>query len=209
MFVAPMDSTGRIACLECDLLLARPALAEGERASCPRCGHKLTARPRDGFERSLAFALAAAVFLAAACLFPFLSLKAGGIENAITLPQSAIELYRNGRQLVALLVGAFILVIPAVMLVGVMALLVPLVRERNAPWLVPTGRLVFGLSPWSMVEVFVIGVIVSLVKLSSMATVVLGISFWSYAAFSVCLTAALSNLDRMYLWDSIERVSSR
>ncbi len=204
-----MALSGRIACLECDLVLPMPELDEGQRANCPRCGHTLTSRPLDGFQRSLAFTFAAGAFLVSACMFPFLAMKAGGLENAITLPQSAIEIYENGRPVVAMLVGAFILVIPAAVLLSVMALLIPLLQERNAPWLVAAGRLVFGLSPWSMVEVFVIGVIVSLVKLASMATVVLGISFWSYVAFSICLTAAVSSLDRMYVWDSIERVSTR
>jgi paraquat-inducible protein A len=165
------------------------------------------ARPRDGLERSLAFALAASALLAAACAFPFLSMKAGGLENAMTLPESALELYRNGRELLALLVLAFIMLVPALLLGALLALLVPLVRGRSAPWLVPAGRLVFALGPWSMVEVFVIGVIVSLVKLGAMATIVLGISFWSYAAFAVCLIAALSSLDRAYLWDAIEGAS--
>ena len=55
---------------------------------------------------------------------------------------------------------------------------------------------------------FVIGVIVSLVKLAAMATIVLGISFWSYVAFSLSLTAALSSLDRFYVWSAVEQVSS-
>ena len=61
-----MVSSVQIACLECDLLLVPPLLAEGERASCPRCRHHLTARPRDGLLRSLAFAVSAAVLLVTA-----------------------------------------------------------------------------------------------------------------------------------------------
>jgi paraquat-inducible protein A len=72
---------------------------------------------------------------------------------------------------------------------------------------VAAGRLVFTLEPWSMAEVFVIGAIVSLVKIAAMAGVVLGLSFWAYIAFCVCFTAALSSLDRAYVWDAIERVS--
>ncbi len=204
-----MALSGHIACLECDLVLPMPELDEGQRANCPRCGHTLTSRPLDGFQRSLAFTLAASVFLMAPCMFPFLTMKAGGLENAITLLQSAGEIYENGQPVVAVLVGAFILVIPAAVLLGMLMLLVPLLQGRNAAWLVASGRLVFGLSPWSMVEVFVIGVIVSLVKLASMATMVLGISFWSYVAFSICMIAAVSSLDRMTVWDSIERVSVR
>ncbi len=198
----------RLACLACDLVLRNPSLAEGERALCPRCRHPLKSRPRDGLVRSLAFAVGAATFLATAIAFPFLSLKIGGFDNAMTLLQTAARLYQNGMGELAALVLGFILIIPAALLAAVLALLVPLVRRRNAPWLVPTGRLVFALGPWCMVEVFVIGVIVSLVKLASMATVVLGISFWSYAAFAVCFTASISSLDRMLVWDAIEEMTT-
>ncbi len=203
-----MVSSVQIACLACDLLLVPPLLAEGQRASCPRCRHHLVARPRDGLLRSLAFAVSAAVFLAVALAFPFLSMKAGGLENVMTLPQSALDLYRHGRQTLGVLVLGFIIVLPAVMIGAVLAILVPLVRRQHAAWLVPAGRLVFALAPWSMAEVFVIGVIVSLVKLASMADIVLGISFWSYVAFSICFTAAISSLDRMYVWDAVEQVTS-
>ena len=63
------------------------------------------------------------------------------------------------------------------------------------------------MNSWSMVEVFVIGVIVSLVKIGAMATVVLGIAFWAYAAFALCFTAALTNLDRVQLWERIEELT--
>jgi paraquat-inducible protein A len=50
-------------------------------------------------------------------------------------------------------------------------------------------------------------VIVSLVKIGQMATVIIGISFWAYAAFTICFTAAVSSLDRLEVWDEIERLS--
>ena len=79
---------------------------------------------------------------------------------------------------------------------------------EQRPWLVPAGRFLFLLGPWSMVEVFVIGVLVSLVKIGAMATVVLGLSFWAYVAFTVCFTASLSSLDRLHLWREIEAYSA-
>jgi paraquat-inducible protein A len=66
------------------------------------------------------------------------------------------------------------------------------------------GKLTFKLNDWAMVEVFVIGAIVSLVKIAHLATVVLGVSFWAYIVFAICLTAALSGLDRMQVWRAIE-----
>ena len=77
---------------------------------------------------------------------------------------------------------------------------------RASPWLKPAGRILYSLQEWSMVEVFLIGVVVSLVKLASMASVQLGLSFWAYAAFGVCFTLAMSTLDRFHCWQSIERL---
>ena len=56
------------------------------------------------------------------------------------------------------------------------------------------------------VEVFAIGVIVSLVKLAAMARVELGLSFWAYLAFSGLFLLAFSSMDRLTVWSSIERI---
>ena len=57
-----------------------------------------------------------------------------------------------------------------------------------------------------MVEVFLIGVIVSLVKLVQLAHVQLGFSFWAYTAFSILFTLAVNRLDRFQCWQKIEEV---
>ena len=59
-----------------------------------------------------------------------------------------------------------------------------------------------------MSEVFIIGVIVSLVKLASMATITLGLAFWAYVGFALCFTAAVASLDQHDLWDAIEEVKA-
>jgi len=194
----------RTACVDCDLLVRIDGLAGGERATCPRCGSVLTARTEDGWTKSLAFALAAAMLLLAANLFPFLSLQASGLEQVMTLPGSAVELYRGGYTTIAVLVMGPIVGIPALIVATATALLIPLRRGRATPWLVPAGKLLSFLGPWSMVEVFVIGVLVSLVKIGAMATVVMGISFWAYVAFAICFTLMITSLDRVQLWRDIE-----
>ena len=203
----PASSPERTACLECDLLLRLGEVRAGERATCPRCGHFLTARGIDWQTRSLAFALAAAVLLVMANSFPFLSLYASGLESVMTLPRSAVELYRQGYPTIAVLVLGPIVVVPALMLAILLAVLLPLRARRPAPWLVPGSKLLFRLGPWSMAEVFLIGVLVSMVKIGAMAKVVLGISFWAYAGFAICFTAAIATLDRVQLWREIEATS--
>jgi paraquat-inducible protein A len=179
---------------------------EGDRAYCSRCNHFLTRKLADGIERTLAYTMAASVFLILACAYPFLAFKSSGIESVMTLPQTAWALYMNGMPDLALLVAAFIILIPAVILLFVLAIYIPIACSYAAPWLTMTAKMLFTLQNWSMVEVFLIGVIVSLVKVAGMATVILGISFWAYAAFSVCLTMALAHLDRYQCWLAIDEV---
>ena len=194
----------RTACLECDLIVSVGDVREGQRSVCPRCGHLLMARATDALTCSLAFALAAAVLLFVANIFPFLEVEAGGFGKVMTLPRSALELYRDGYVTIAVLVLGPIVGAPAVLLFTIVGLLLPLRQRRRVPWLVPAGRVVFALRRWCMVEVFLIGVLVSLVKIGTMATVVLGFSFWSYALFAVCFTLTLASLDRRYVWREIE-----
>lgn len=194
----------RTACVECDLLVEIGELGEHDRATCPRCGHVLTAPKPDGLTRALAYTLAACVLLVLANTFPFLQLKAKGLEQVMTLPRTAIELYRDGHAALAVLVLGPIVGIPALLLATLLALLVPLRRPDPAPWLVPAGRMLSFLTPWAMVEVFVIGVLVSLVKIAAMASVIMGISFFAYLGFALCFTAALSNLDTLEMWREIE-----
>lgn len=202
-----MAAPQQIGCVECDLLVEITPLEPGERAKCPRCDHLLTENTDDGLTRSLAFATAAAVLLVMSMTFPFLSLQASGLEQVMTLPRSAYELYQDGYWTIAVLVMGPIIGVPALMIGALFALLIPLRQGRSVSWLVPTGRFLFFLGPWSMVEVFVIGVLVSLVKIGAMATVILGISFWAYSAFAICFIATLTNLDRLQLWERIEELS--
>ena len=201
------DQTAALACPSCDLVFDVAYMADGETARCSRCGHFLTRYRSDELNRVMAFTLSALALLALACSFPFMAFKAKGLESLMTLPQTAMELWRNGMPDLAFLVACFIILIPAVVLILVVILVGALMMQRQHACLPALGRLIFTLQNWSMGEVFFIGVLVSLVKIAKMATIVLDISFWAYAAFSVVFTLTLSNLDRFQCWRRIESLS--
>jgi len=195
---------GEIACPGCDLLVDVSDLAVGQSASCPRCGSFLTRLRTDAYERILAFGSAGLVFLLLANQYPFLSFSSSGVESVMTLRQTPGALWNNGMPEVAAMVAAFIIVIPAAVLLMSLVLSLPLSRDRYYPWLVPLAKTIFLARNWSMVEVFIIGVIVSLVKIAAMATVVIGLAFWAYAAFTICFTVTIANLDRYQCWEHLE-----
>ncbi|MCZ6831304.1 MAG: paraquat-inducible protein A [Gammaproteobacteria bacterium] len=195
-----------IACHGCDLLVDVANLPDGSRAACPRCSHFLTRYRHDAISRALAYAVTASVFLVIANSFSFLSMSAGGLESAMTLPETALTLYRFGMWDLAILVAGFIVFVPALLLGLVLVICVPLYLGHPAPWLISAARLLYSIQEWSMVEVFLIGVVVSLVKLAQLADVQLGFSFWAYVAFSITFTLALTTLDRFQCWQMIEQV---
>ena len=197
-----------IACHGCDLLVDISGLEDNCRANCPRCGHYLTRFQHDAMNRVLAYTIAAIILLALACSFPFLSFSAGGIESVMTLPGAPGSLILYGMPTLGALVAAFIIIIPVMVILLMVLVSAPLLLGLRAPWLRIAARGLFTLQTWSMVEVFIIAVIVSLVKIASLATVVLGISFWAYAAFSICFTLALATLDRYQCWEMIEALDT-
>ena len=197
-------TSSHVACLECDLLMELPQLKPGDKAECPRCNSLVTSMPHNGFPRVLAFALASSVLLIVANMFPFLSFRASGLEQVMTLPQSAGVLYEQGNVVLAGFVLTFIAIAPAVLTLCLIGLLTPLLLGHKVRGLHLLGRAVSVVSIWSMVEVFLIGVLVSFIKIAALATVVFGMSFWAFVGFAVCLTAALASLDRHQVWSAIE-----
>lgn len=204
---AVSTDSGLVACPSCDLLFDVDGLRHGEKARCSRCGDFLTRVRDDSFERLQSFAVSGLVCLMIGCAFPFLSFESSGLESIMTLPQTAVQLYDQGRPDLALLVAGFIIFIPAVVLVLLLVLSTCLIRRKFYPWMVPVTRLVFHMQSWAMVEVFFIGVLVSLVKIAHMATVVIGISFWGYGAFALCFVASIANLDRLQYWNYLDRLA--
>ena len=196
-----------LACPSCDLMFDVSVLKHGEVARCTRCGHFLTIYREDALNRVMAFASSAFILLVLACSFPFMTFKAAGLESMMTLPETALKLWDYGMPGLAFLVAAFIIIIPALILLLILALVTALLLEKNYRWLRFAGRLIYTLENWSMVEVFFIGVLVSLVKIAKMATIVMGISFWAYGAFSILFILALSNLDRVRCWHHIEALT--
>lgn len=196
-----------MACLECDLLIDYPILAEGERANCPRCGWLVATRPRDGLRTALSFSIAALILMVMANAFPFLTFSKSGLEQVMTLPASAFMLHEAGRQVLALVVLVFIIIAPAVMVLSMILTLAPIVLDFPSTWLRVTGRIIYTMTPWSMVEVYIVGVLVTLYKIASMAKVEMGISFWAYLVFTLCFIAALSHMDTEEVWREIDQRS--
>ncbi|WP_170919493.1 paraquat-inducible protein A [Halomonas sp. BC2] len=192
------------ACHECDWVSALPPLGSGEKASCPRCSHVLVKRHRYPAQRSMALAIASLVALIVAVSFPFVSFSVGGIGNRIELTQTATALINFHQPIVAIAVIMTIVVLPAVYLTGVIWLQFGLLRARPLPLSRDIARSLAHLTPWMMADVFIIGALVSLIKVAGMAQIELGISFWAFCVFAILLLMTTQSIDADWMWFSLE-----
>lgn len=189
---------GVVACHTCDMLQRTIPLMPGGTALCSRCGSPLF---RAGhIERALALTFTALVVFVVASAFPIATIETQGRYNAASLPGAVGLLWDAEMHLLALLVFVTTLLVPFLELALLTLILGALLAGRPSRSIRLMLRLISGTRPWGMVEVFMLGVLVSLVKLAHLAHVVPGLALWSYAALMLLLAAIWSNIDARELW---------
>jgi paraquat-inducible protein A len=193
-----------IACHECDLIHRVDAVPEGSVARCSRCGALLYQHKRDSLERTLALTVTGLILFVVANAFPFLGFKLQAQVHETILITGVQELYHQGMWILATVVLLTTIVMPAAQMMGLLYVLVPL-RLNRLPWkLKEVFRLIQSLRPWAMMEVFMLGILVSIVKLAKMATIVPGIAAFAFMALIFVLAASLAVLDPHAVWEKIK-----
>ncbi len=196
-----------VACQDCDLLHRQRLLRHGQRAMCSRCGAILYRKKRNSLDDTLVFSLTAMIFFFMANVFPFMTFKYEGRVQESVLFSGVRELFVQDMWAVALLVFLVSVVIPLLKIVGMLYVLVPLKLNRR-PWSAPRiFRVVETLHPWAMVDVYMLGVIVAMVKLNDFATIVPGAALYSFAALLIAMAAAGAALDPHDVWERLDVVT--
>ena len=181
-----------VVCPGCDAIYSRAPLHPRDVAHCPRCGTELARHPGQQQARILPLTVACLIMFAIANLFPIVEIELQGLRSQTTLAGAVVALSAEGMSVVALLVLATTILFPFLQLCILAYLLVPLSREHRPVGFALLVRAMQSLRPWGLIEVFLLGVLVAIVKLSSMATVVPGPALWAFVALTVMLTAVLS-----------------
>jgi paraquat-inducible protein A len=191
------------ACKECDWVVSLPALRPGDKADCPRCGHTLARRYYRPAQRSMAYGLAALVALLIAVAFPFASFEAASVGRSINLSQTASTLIGFQLPLVAIVVAMTIIVLPAIYLLSMVWLQISLMRGELLPATRLITRTLTQLDPWMMADVFILGALVSLIKIAGSVDIELGVGFWAFAIFAVLLLMTTQSMDADWIWFAI------
>lgn len=193
----------QIACHECDLIHEIPIMPSRAAAVCVRCGCVLFRAKTDSIDRTLAWTLAGLVLYVVAVSFPFLAMKNGPIGNETGLLTGIEFLYRQGIIPLAALVLLTCILIPLIQMLGLLYIFIPLKLNFRVKYAIPVFRLFKHIKPWSMMEIYMLGILVSIVKLGKMATIVPGLAVIAFGILIFVLNFALSSVDEHMVWEEL------
>ncbi len=191
-------------CLYCGLVQRLPPLPRGTVAHCPRCAAVLRRRRPDPAGRALALAITGVLLFAVALGEPFIDIHVHGIGRFTTLVSGPIALEQQGFWPLAVAVLATTIGVPLARLIALAYVLLGLQQARPPRHLYAVFRWVEWLNPWSMSEVFLLGVFVAYTRLVAIAQVEVGAAVYALGGLTLATAAADSVLDPEAVWLGLE-----
>ena len=160
---------------------------------------------RNSLDVTLAMAVAGLILFILCNTHPFLALKKEGLVQETTIINGVKELYNQGMRELAFLVLFTSIVAPFIQLSGMVYVLLPLKLNRM-PWKMPAVfRFIQIIQQWALMEVFMLGILVSIVKLSKTATVVPGIALYCFLVLIFVMAATTASFDPRIIWEKLEQ----
>ncbi|WP_372738658.1 paraquat-inducible protein A [Neptunomonas sp.] len=196
-------------CPECDLLLNRRAIPDRHEAHCPRCQSLLISSKHHSIEWTLALAVAGLILFFPANIFPILTLQTLGLSQSETIFTSVMALYDSQLFMVSALVLMSAIIVPLMKLILLAYLSTCLLMHKRAPLLAWSMRSYQQLDSWGMLEIYMLGILVSIVKLIDVADVTPGIGLYSLTGLIIMTLLTSTQLDSHRFWRRIEQLEKK
>ena len=193
-----------MACPDCDLPQTIPPLPPGGSARCARCHETIARNPTSPVERPLALTVAALVVYLIANTMPLMGLSAVGRQATTTITGGAYEMWVQGSELTALAVAFCAVIAPGAYLLGMLAVLLAVRRPPAPQWVGQLLRMAAFMQPWSMNEVMLLGILVALIKIATLADVKPGVGIFSVGVLILLLASIAATFDRHAIWMRVE-----
>ena len=190
----------RQACPQCDLLLASIEPKPGHLARCPRCGCVLASSSDSPVTTTLLLCLTGIIIYFPTILSPILSMNFLWMKESGTIVASVTEMLKADYPLVSLAVLLMVVVFPALLLtsLGLVSLAIKLRRVNRS-----TARLLrfaLALEEWTMVDVFLVGILVTIFKMTDSAEIQFGGGFLACLALALTLISISTVCDHRLFW---------
>jgi paraquat-inducible protein A len=197
-------SMGLLSCLTCGLV-SRPAPA-AEACACPRCGARLHLRKPASIARTWALLIAAMILYIPANILPIMETNSLFDSQSDTIMSGVEFLWTSGSWPLAIIVFFASIIVPLLKMVAIMVLLLSV--QRHLTWRPEQRtrlyRLTHFIGRWSMLDIYVLAILVTLVQLQTLARITPGAGAMAFAAVVVLTILASMSFDPRLIWDSVE-----
>ena len=176
---------------------------------CPNCGHRLYSNRPGMVEEIYAYNIAAIILFAVTNYFPFLSFQVMGMTSHANFATSILYLFKEQQWLMGLAILLTTIVVPLMRILLYLLLTGPIYHGYHPPYAKQLLVLLEKLLPWGMIDVFLVGVLVSIVKLVKMGTIIPGTSLWAFMVMVFVMAAAQAKFDPHIFWERIGKEQKR
>ena len=192
-------------CRDCGLFQVVPALGPDSVARCLRCNAVMRRTRRDPLGRALALNIAALSLFGVACLMSLMTVSTAGMQLSANLFSGPEGLQQHGIWELSVIVLFTTVAAPFLRFASMVYVLAGLRMQRPPRHLRQVFSWMEHLRPWSMIEVYLLGVFVAYVKLVGMVHIEIGVALYALGALMLTTVAADAVLDRQAVWDEMER----
>jgi paraquat-inducible protein A len=198
-----MPGSELLVCPHCDALHRPVALGKHEMAVCIACGHILARHHSFTVDQLLALTVAAALCFLIGNAYPLMTIDLAGIHTEATVWGAALLLLHGWTTLPGVVLAVSMFLLPLLQIALLLWVLIFARLQRRAPGLRAALVALHRSRPWSMTEVFLLGALVAIVKLSSWVHVTPGIGIWALASLTILLTI-LSMVEPRFWWTLLQ-----
>lgn len=174
-------------------------VAEGR---CPRCRTSLHLRYRESLQRTWALTFAALVLYFPANMLPVLKVDSITGEQKSTIISGVIQFWQQADYPVAIIIFCASVMIPVLKIISIVALCLAARSGRRARGMTRLYRITEFVGRWSMVDIFVVAILVAVVQLGSTISIHPGAGAISFAAVVVLTMFAAMSFDPRLIWDA-------
>lgn len=193
-------------CQTCSLVMSMTMEALGERIGCSRCGAMIHHRKPNSLTRTWALLIAAGICYVPANFYPIMQVTSFGYKQSDTIISGVIYLFQHGSWPLAIIVFVASVVVPVLKVILLWTLVISV--QRRSQWRphdrARLYRIVEVIGRWSMVDVYVVTILVALVHLGTMASIAVEQGAVFFGAVVVLTLLAAQSFDPRLIWDQIE-----
>lgn len=195
------------ACEDCDLLLPVTEAPPNHSAVCPRCNAVISRRSTHSIAKTLALSLTGLLLYLPAISQPLMTFESFGFSDSASVIDSILIFLHNGYYFVSFMVLISALIFPLILLSLIFTISLQMWRNRYPSVLARLFRTYLKLEEWAMVEVYLLGIMITVIKMSDAAEIHYHAGIFCFSALVLISMAITTVIDKDFFWGKIENRS--